>query len=122
MIYFFFFFSSRRRHTRLTCDWSSDVCSSDLGDIHGPQPTGPQLRNDPVPIAKPLADVGALADIAAHAAGSSAEPVPASLRRLNRESSVAARRRGGHRSRNRSTRRSPCTEWTRVCPCPPESS
>src|SRR6516225_3774072 len=23
-----FFFSSRRRHTRLTCDWSSDVCSS----------------------------------------------------------------------------------------------
>src|SRR6267142_1177412 len=30
---FFFFFSSRRRHTRLTCDWSSDVCSSDLGGI-----------------------------------------------------------------------------------------
>src|SRR6267142_5914063 len=28
--YIFFFFSSRRRHTRLTCDWSSDVCSSDL--------------------------------------------------------------------------------------------
>src|SRR4051812_6177887 len=26
----FFFFSSRRRHTRLTCDRSSDVCSSDL--------------------------------------------------------------------------------------------
>src|SRR6267142_598320 len=25
-----FVFSSRRRHTRLTCDWSSDVCSSDL--------------------------------------------------------------------------------------------
>src|SRR3954465_7829004 len=24
------FFSSRRRHTRLSCDWSSDVCSSDL--------------------------------------------------------------------------------------------
>src|SRR6267143_3566135 len=27
---FFFFFSSRRRHTRWNCDWSSDVCSSDL--------------------------------------------------------------------------------------------
>src|SRR5712692_6936771 len=27
----FFFFSSRRRHTRWNCDWSSDVCSSDLG-------------------------------------------------------------------------------------------
>src|SRR2546430_15557738 len=26
-----FFFSSRRRHTRFDCDWSSDVCSSDLG-------------------------------------------------------------------------------------------
>src|SRR5689334_10172257 len=27
---FIFFFSSRRRHTRWNCDWSSDVCSSDL--------------------------------------------------------------------------------------------
>src|SRR5476649_3041867 len=35
----FFFFSSRRRHTRSLCDWSSDVCSSDLvyacGYCHG---------------------------------------------------------------------------------------
>src|SRR5689334_23452036 len=30
--FFFFFFSSRRRHTRWNCDWSSDVCSSDLGE------------------------------------------------------------------------------------------
>src|SRR2546430_7666599 len=32
VIYYFafFFFSSRRRHTRFDCDWSSDVCSSDL--------------------------------------------------------------------------------------------
>src|SRR5690242_21504492 len=28
--YDFYFFSSRRQHTSLTCDWSSDVCSSDL--------------------------------------------------------------------------------------------
>src|SRR5699024_11484929 len=28
---FIFFFSSRRRHTRSKRDWSSDVCSSDLG-------------------------------------------------------------------------------------------
>src|SRR5260221_6809934 len=28
----FFFFSSRRRHTTSLCDWSSDVCSSDLYD------------------------------------------------------------------------------------------
>src|SRR3712207_7391060 len=34
----FFFFSSRRRHTRYWRDWSSDVCSSDLGTtnfLHG---------------------------------------------------------------------------------------
>src|SRR5438309_7448843 len=30
-----FFFSSRRRHTRWNCDWSSDVCSSDLGAVVG---------------------------------------------------------------------------------------
>src|SRR2546430_9733064 len=29
-----FFFSSRRRHTRFDCDWSSDVCSSDLADTN----------------------------------------------------------------------------------------
>src|SRR5438128_4824131 len=29
----FFFFSSRRRHTRCYRDWSSDVCSSDLGQL-----------------------------------------------------------------------------------------
>src|SRR5947207_6275812 len=29
-IFFVFFFSSRRRHTISLCDWSSDVCSSDL--------------------------------------------------------------------------------------------
>src|SRR5256886_5155066 len=31
----FFFFSSRRRHTRFDCDWSSDVCSSDLIQFNG---------------------------------------------------------------------------------------
>src|SRR2546427_2075416 len=30
LLVLFFFFSSRRRHTRFDCDWSSDVCSSDL--------------------------------------------------------------------------------------------
>src|SRR3989449_4345075 len=33
MISVFFFFSSRRRHTRCSRDWSSDVCSSDLGTV-----------------------------------------------------------------------------------------
>src|SRR5256886_14851893 len=30
VVILYFFFSSRRRHTRFDCDWSSDVCSSDL--------------------------------------------------------------------------------------------
>src|SRR2546430_3303619 len=38
---FFFFFSSRRRHTRFDCDWSSDVCSSDLTEV--PPPSAPRL-------------------------------------------------------------------------------
>src|SRR2546422_6157068 len=33
LLYCFFFFSSRRRHTRCSRDWSSDVCSSDLGRL-----------------------------------------------------------------------------------------
>src|SRR5256885_11585416 len=37
-LYARFFFSSRRRHTRLQGDWSSDVCSSDLGKMT-PAPT-----------------------------------------------------------------------------------
>src|SRR5688572_31519942 len=57
--FFFFFFSSRRRHTRFDCDWSSDVCSSDLGarrilglrQVDGaPAPRRPRdadLRHDP---------------------------------------------------------------------------
>src|SRR3712207_7395064 len=36
----FFFFSSRRRHTRYWRDWSSDVCSSDLG-LGAPGEDGP---------------------------------------------------------------------------------
>src|SRR2546430_13396824 len=38
---FFFFFSSRRRHTRFDCDWSSDVCSSDLALT--PAPRAPSI-------------------------------------------------------------------------------
>src|SRR5260370_26215388 len=44
-----FFFSSRRRHTRFKCDWSSDVCSSDLEWAEG------QPLADVVPRSGPLA-------------------------------------------------------------------
>src|SRR5438309_11656129 len=53
---FFFFFSSRRRHTRWNCDWSSDVCSSDL---HLPWQRGQsgQPSPDPVPRTVPPAPI-----------------------------------------------------------------
>src|SRR5438034_5536947 len=35
-MYVSFFFSSRRRHTSSLCDWSSDVCSSDLASTRTP--------------------------------------------------------------------------------------
>src|SRR5260370_39327457 len=37
VLFTFFFFSRRRRHTRFKCDWSSDVCSSDLLPVLDPQ-------------------------------------------------------------------------------------
>src|SRR5205085_8444256 len=65
-----FFFSSRRRHTRFDCDWSSDVCSSDLSwaarDLHdGPpiasRPARSQARAQPSRIwAGGASDVGEL--------------------------------------------------------------
>src|SRR5438477_4580893 len=44
-----FFFSSRRRHTRLTCDWSSDVCSSDLRRQSKWSSPGPSDASPPIP-------------------------------------------------------------------------
>src|SRR5579859_8257801 len=48
-----FFCSSRRRHTIFDCDWSSDVCSSDLNtltletDVHDAAPDRVVLANSP---------------------------------------------------------------------------
>src|SRR5205085_8730342 len=59
--YFFFFFSSRRRHTRFDCDWSSDVCSSDLIGVPG------QLKGDLADELKLLADRLSQEDFFSHA-------------------------------------------------------
>src|SRR5260370_7804205 len=54
-----FFFSRRRRHTRFKCDWSSDVCSSDLSKeaTKAPEPLQPRFYdNEPAaPAAAPAA-------------------------------------------------------------------
>src|SRR6267143_3426551 len=44
LLLFIFFFSSRRRHTRWNCDWSSDVCSSDLANVERLGPGADGLR------------------------------------------------------------------------------
>src|SRR5207249_8522785 len=51
-----FFFSSRRRHTRSKRDWSSDVCSSDLGRVAGAAAHGAALTAGEA--ALPAADGG----------------------------------------------------------------
>src|SRR2546430_12599084 len=50
-----FFFSSRRRHTRFDCDWSSDVCSSDLSKRRGSDGCAPAAACCPTPSTNPLA-------------------------------------------------------------------
>src|SRR5256886_16775786 len=47
----FFFFSSRRRHTRFDCDWSSDVCSSDLLTPAELSPKAAPVALDPAQLA-----------------------------------------------------------------------
>src|SRR5690242_21003680 len=76
--FFFFFFSSRRRHTRLTCDWSSDVCSSDLGGRAVPAHRAVQpLAAGPRSAFVHLRAARATADLRAerHRAGSAAGPL-----------------------------------------------
>src|SRR2546430_2993113 len=55
LLVFIFFFSSRRRHTRFDCDWSSDVCSSDLSNMlqsHGYKVTAVEFDSRIIGMAK----------------------------------------------------------------------
>src|SRR6267143_1570281 len=54
----FFFFSSRRRHTRWNCDWSSDVCSSDLASAVDVALRDLRSRHPEIPIVLGGAAVG----------------------------------------------------------------
>src|SRR5260370_23214341 len=45
-----FFFSSRRRHTRFKCDWSSDVCSSDLSSAWTRDSPPPAVREENIDV------------------------------------------------------------------------
>src|SRR2546427_7225469 len=50
----FFFFSSRRRHTRFDCDWSSDVCSSDLTSTCIRQVSKFRMRHSPLFVSREI--------------------------------------------------------------------
>src|SRR5688572_32098040 len=62
----FFFFSSRRRHTRFDCDWSSDVCSSDLLNSLLDEIFNRYVAQVAEARRKPVEDVRALVDAAPH--------------------------------------------------------
>src|SRR5690606_40604514 len=86
----FFFFSSRRRHTSFSRDWSSDVCSSDLGgataeaDQHG----GP-AQHDELGADRNLALLHVLfADVAIPAGDHDGLVVAADLQHRSEERSV----------------------------------
>src|SRR6267143_6077546 len=68
MIVFFFFFSSRSRHTRWNCDWSSDVCSSDLALLVAAIPAAKRKLVDPglLEVAEEGAKIGAAEILDAH--------------------------------------------------------
>src|SRR5438309_842545 len=60
-MFIIFFFSSRRRHTRWNCDWSSDVCSSDLQNVSRRPPTHVLRISSPMTtslVTKPIGAVG----------------------------------------------------------------
>src|SRR6266853_834582 len=57
MLLFVFFFSSRRRHTRFDCDWSSDVCSSDLDTAETPADKLHKLEQMLAQYRLPLAEI-----------------------------------------------------------------
>src|SRR5690606_18400711 len=68
-----FFFSSRRRHTRFSRDWSSDVCSSDLGRRAGDPATGAGCMSVKIAPSILSADFARLADAVAAAEAGGAD-------------------------------------------------
>src|SRR5688572_30846712 len=93
----FFFFSSRRRHTSFDCDWSSDVCSSDLAAMllvrvappnMVPGGPGPKPPPPPPPGQRPgFVQVGVQMD--------AADAVQSTVRRLARSEERRVGKEGG---------------------------
>src|SRR6476661_2834975 len=71
----FFFFSSRRRHTRFKCDWSSDVCSSDLAAVRAQLDEQAVTQSRQRRAYRAAADPEQLGEIALHELGTRREAV-----------------------------------------------
>src|SRR5205085_12390641 len=88
---FFLFFSSSSRHTRFDCDWSSDVCSSDLRSAGRSASTRRSRIRSPTPTSRP----------------SSPARSPTGRRGASPRRTSSPRSRSPPRRRTRATRRSP---------------
>src|SRR3546814_2097187 len=65
VVFFFFFFKQKTAYEMRISDWSSDVCSSDLGDLYVRDP-GRVLRDDGVDVVAvdgEVVEVGQEADV-----------------------------------------------------------
>src|SRR5574337_1715725 len=83
-----FFFSSRSRHTRLSGDWSSDVCSADLAE--GVRAVYPAAIGGML-VAEEAQDLPHAAPAAARSMGAAVEvPADASAELLARAAAAAA--------------------------------
>src|SRR5205085_5788687 len=103
-----FFFSSRRRHTRFDCDWSSDVCSSDLAhpteatatmDTQPPEQVRPTTPHIPGPPTVVPAGWETLRVLAGNPAGESQEAREKRVRSEERRVGKEGRSRGRPRAR-----------------------
>src|SRR5213596_4001119 len=79
---FFFFFKQKTAYEIRPCDWSSDVCSSDLGAASGDSPSAKPSR---IPsVAKKRVSPGAMASTTGWRRGSSDPTMPPRVTRLAR--------------------------------------
>src|SRR2546430_9444451 len=86
-----FFFSSRRRHTRFDCDWSSDVCSSDLlaapaaSTEKSAAVTISSLEDAPIQALTRAVDIQIVKDVPWQKVAGNAEPPRSEERRVGKE-------------------------------------
>src|SRR5688572_32694539 len=112
-LFVFFFFSSRRRHTRFDCDWSSDVCSSDLdeGRLRDTPGNPRQIIDDAALIRTAPGHLAPEAVVEPDAGDGSRRKSPAELRWLAHERKANASSPGAIRSEERRVGKECRSRW-----------